>query len=116
MDLAGEEPVLAEWVLSCRVMGRQVEDALLGHMEDDMQAAGYEMLQGRYVPTAKNQPVAGLYQRMGYETIPWETSQENSQEIPREEDGTLQYRMRLKERPARGTHVTWLEGEAENRK
>lgn len=112
VDMAGEEPVLAEWVLSCRVMGRQVEDALLGHMEDDMQAAGYETLRSRYVPTAKNQPVAGLYERMGYRPIP----RDISREIFWEEDGALQYRICLKERPVRGTHVTWMGNGAENRK
>lgn len=106
VDMAGEEPILAEWVLSCRVMGRQVEDALLGHMESELQAAGYEILRGRYVPTAKNQPVSGLYQRMGYQPV--------SREISREEDGALQYRIHLKERPARGTHVTWAGTETKN--
>lgn len=112
VDMAGEEPVLAEWVLSCRVMGRQVEDALLGHMEDELQAAGYETLRSRYVPTAKNQPVAGLYERMGYRPIP----RDISREIFWEEDGALQYRICLKERPVRGTHVTWMGNGAENRK
>ena len=109
VDMAGEEPILAEWVLSCRVMGRQVENALLGHMEDDLQAAGYETLQSLYVPTAKNQPVAGLYQRMGYQTIPRESFQE---EILQKEKGASRYRIHLKERPKRGTHVTWVGTEA----
>lgn len=100
VDLAGQIPVIEEWVLSCRVMGRQVEDALLAHMEAQLQAAGYERLRGRYVPTAKNTPVAGLYERLGYEVI------------RREDDGAMEYEITLAERPQRGGHVTWLEQEA----
>ena len=46
VDLAGESPLVEEWVLSCRVMGKQVEDALLGHMEAELLAAGYGQLRG----------------------------------------------------------------------
>lgn len=99
VDMAGETPIVAEWVLSCRVMGREVEDALLGHMEAQLQAAGFVLLKGRYVPTAKNNPVAGLYERLGYQTV------------CRGEDGAAEYQIQLKERPARGEHVTWMEAE-----
>ncbi len=99
VDMAGETPIVAEWVLSCRVMGREVEDALLGHMEAQLQAAGFGLLKGRYMPTAKNNPVAGLYERLGYQTV------------CRGEDGAVEYQIQLKERPARGEHVTWMEDE-----
>lgn len=99
VDLAGEIPVIAEWVLSCRVMGRQVEDALLEHMEAELQAAGYERLRGRYVPTAKNRPVAELYDRLGYQVI------------HRGDDGEKLYEISLKERPDRSGHVEWMEWE-----
>lgn len=100
VDLAEQVPVIEEWVLSCRVMGRQVEDALLSHMEADLQAAGYERLRGRYVPTAKNTPVVGLYERLGYEVI------------RREDGGAKEYEINLAQRPERGGHVTWLEQES----
>ena len=97
VDLAGEIPVIAEWVLSCRVMGRQVEDALLEHMETELLAAGHERLRGRYVPTAKNRPVAELYDRLGYQVI------------HQGDDGEKLYEIRLKERPDRSGHVEWIE-------
>lgn len=97
VDLAGEIPVIAEWVLSCRVMGRQVEDALLEHMETELLAAGHERLRGRYVPTAKNRPVAELYDRLGYQII------------HQGDDGEKLYEIRLKERPDRSGHVEWIE-------
>lgn len=96
VDLAGEAPLIEEWVMSCRVMGKQVEDALLAHMERDLLAAGYERLRGRYVPTAKNKPVEGLYDRLGYELV------------SRGSGGEKEYGIRLRERPARAEHVTWM--------
>ena len=99
VDMAEETPIVAEWVLSCRVMGREVEDALLGHMEAQLQAAGFRLLKGRYVPTAKNNPVAGLYERLGYQTV------------RRGEDGAAEYQIELEGRPARGEHVTWMVAE-----
>lgn len=96
VDLAGEIPLVEEWVLSCRVMGKQVEDALLGHMEAELLAAGHMQLRGRYVPTAKNKPVAQLYDRLGYQLV----SQGSH--------GEKEYCIRLEERPARADHVAWI--------
>lgn len=96
VNLTEPDPIIEEWVLSCRVMGKQVEDALLEHMEADLQAAGYSRLRGRYVPTAKNKPVAELYDRLGYQVI------------CQNEDGRKEYAIALAERPERSGHVTWL--------
>lgn len=97
VDLEGETPFIEEWVLSCRVMGKQVEDALLGRMEADLQAAGYERLRGRYVPTAKNKPVEQLYDRLGYQLV------------SRGSGGKKEYCLRLADRPVRAEHVEWIE-------
>lgn len=66
VDLEGEVPLVEEFAMSCRVMGRNIEDAILEDVEQDMRAAGYERLRGRYVPTQKNQPVKEFYSRLGY--------------------------------------------------
>lgn len=65
-DVAGEVPVIEDFVMSCRVMGRNVEQGILEDVERELQAEGYERLRGLYRPTAKNRPVAELYPRMGY--------------------------------------------------
>lgn len=97
VDLTGEVPVIEEWVLSCRVMGRQVEDTLLEYMETELLQEGYISLRGRYVPTAKNKPVAELYDRLGYQVI------------HQGDDGEKMYEIGLEERPARSSHVEWME-------
>ncbi|MDE7224484.1 MAG: HAD-IIIC family phosphatase [Acetatifactor sp.] len=95
VDLTKEVPVIEEWVLSCRVMGRQVEDALLEHMESGLRQEGYICLRGRYVPTAKNKPVEELYDRLGYRVL-------------RQEDGGEKvYEISLKERPVRTYYAEW---------
>lgn len=53
-------------LLSCRVLGRNVEDALLAEVEGRARRAGREKLIGYYLPTAKNEIAADLYPRFGF--------------------------------------------------
>lgn len=48
-------------LLSCRVMGRGVETALLAFIAEQARRSGVNRLQGWYLPTAKNAPVKDLY-------------------------------------------------------
>ncbi len=54
------------WLMSCRVLGRHVEEATLAVVAETAQAMGASRLVGRYAPTAKNQMVADLYPRLGF--------------------------------------------------
>lgn len=65
VDVA-KEPVIEEFVLSCRVMGKNVEYAIISQIEKELAQEGFETLQGVYIPTAKNKPVEQLYDRLGY--------------------------------------------------
>ncbi len=72
VDCEGEVPVLEDFVMSCRVMGKHIEHAIVEDIEADMRAAGYQTLRARYLPTSKNMPVAELYQSLGYQkTASW---------------------------------------------
>jgi FkbH-like protein len=53
-------------LLSCRVMGRGVESALIAHLADEVRQSGGRELRGTYVPTAKNGVVAGCYREHGF--------------------------------------------------
>ena len=66
MDTAGELPEITDLVMSCRVMGRNIENAVIDRIEEQMQEEGYTGLRGRYIPTAKNKPVEALYEKLGY--------------------------------------------------
>jgi FkbH-like protein len=57
------------WLMSCRVMGRQVEQAVLNVLVEQARQRGYSLLQGEYLQTAKNEMVQDHYQRLGFENI-----------------------------------------------
>ena len=69
VDLGLDCPIVGEFVMSCRVMGKNIEYAIMEDVENDLRESGYTFLRGIYLPTAKNQPVAELYDRLGYQRI-----------------------------------------------
>ncbi len=54
------------FLLSCRVIGRSVETALLSYIAKDAAARGLRRLQGRFVPTKKNAPAREFYAQHGF--------------------------------------------------
>ena len=50
--------IIDTWVMSCRVLGREVEQAVLNRLADEAQAAGIRRLIGIYRPTERNKLVA----------------------------------------------------------
>ncbi|MCI2239148.1 HAD-IIIC family phosphatase [Paenibacillus sp. TRM 82003] len=63
---AGAVLEVDSWLMSCRVIGRTLEDEMFGVLVRQARAAGCTRLRGTYVPTAKNGQVAGLYERLGF--------------------------------------------------
>ncbi len=61
-----EEAVVTEFVMSCRVMGRKIEEAIIVDFENEARRRGYKELVGIYKPTEKNRPVKDLYVSFGY--------------------------------------------------
>jgi FkbH-like protein len=55
------------FLLSCRVMGRTVENAFLTTVAQEL---GARKLIGEFLPTAKNTPVKDLYSRLGFRPLP----------------------------------------------
>ena len=56
-------------LLSCRVIGRTIESAMLSYVAVAARRAGARSLRGWFVPTAKNEPAADFYARHGFEQI-----------------------------------------------
>jgi FkbH-like protein len=54
------------WLMSCRVLGRDVESATLNLLADTARRSGADMLLGRYRPTPRNGMVADHYRRLGF--------------------------------------------------
>ena len=64
---SGPDMEIDTWLMSCRVLGRGVEDAMLSVVAARVREAGAERLIGRYRPTAKNGMVRELFPRLGFE-------------------------------------------------
>ena len=57
------------FLMSCRVIGRTVETALLAALESDARGRGAGLLQGWFLPTKKNAPAADFYREHGFEAV-----------------------------------------------
>ncbi|MFI8742434.1 HAD-IIIC family phosphatase [Stutzerimonas zhaodongensis] len=64
--VASDELLIDSWLMSCRVLGRQVEDAVLDVLTNATTAAGYRALIGEYRPTERNGMVAEHFPRLGF--------------------------------------------------
>ena len=63
------EPVRWEidtWLMSCRVLGRKAEHAVLREILEHARAAGVEKLTGTYRPTERNALVVDHYAKLGF--------------------------------------------------
>lgn len=61
-----EEIMVDTMLLSCRVMGRKIEDQYFRFLEETAEKKGLSVITGEYIPTPKNRPVEGLYQEQGF--------------------------------------------------
>jgi len=56
-------------LLSCRVIGRGVETALLAHLAEVARQGGKTRLEGRFLPTKKNAPAREFYSSQGFDVV-----------------------------------------------
>lgn len=54
------------WLMSCRVLGRRVEDAVLASITHAARTAGATRLIGDFIPSPKNAMVARHYEKLGF--------------------------------------------------
>ncbi len=63
----GQVCEIDSFLMSCRVIGRTVETALLSHLAADARQCGATVLQGWFFPTKKNAPACEFYREHGFE-------------------------------------------------
>jgi len=63
----GEQCEVDTFLLSCRVIGRTVETALLAHLAESAAQRGRKRLVGWFLPTKKNAPARDFYPQHGFE-------------------------------------------------
>ena len=68
--LADDELLIDSWLMSCRVLGRQVETAVLQVLAKAAITAGHKALIGEYRPTERNGMVAEHFPRLGFTQHP----------------------------------------------
>ena len=96
----GESMVIDTWLMSCRVLGRGVEEATLNLLVERARELGCASLRGEYRPTAKNGMVRDHYRQLGF--VP----------VGSAEDGSTQWELPIANFVARPTHMNTLKGEA----
>ncbi|MCR5268651.1 MAG: hypothetical protein K6E16_09060 [Lachnospiraceae bacterium] len=57
------------WIMSCRVLKRDMEFAMMDELVAKSQAAGIKTIRGYYYPTAKNHMVENFYDLMGFTKV-----------------------------------------------
>ena len=58
------------WLMSCRVLKRAMENAMLDVLAERARSLGFKTIVGYYLPTAKNGMVADFYPRLGFSPAP----------------------------------------------
>lgn len=67
LHIAGKSARIDTFLLSCRVIGRTLETALLAALGEWARAQGATVLEGEFIPTAKNTPAAGFFESHGFD-------------------------------------------------
>lgn len=68
-EINGDTLDVILWLMSCRVLKRDMEYAMLDQLVKAARDRGIKTIKGYYFPTAKNKMVAGLYGDFGFEKI-----------------------------------------------
>lgn len=55
-----------DFLLSCRVIGRRIEETLLAYIVQEAHKSGVASLTGEFMPTKKNAPAKGFYEKNGF--------------------------------------------------
>ncbi len=94
----GTDVLLDTWLMSCRVLGRRVEEATLNVVAAEARRLGARRLIGIYRPTAKNTLVRGHYAKLGF--VP----------LSHDDDGTIRDQLDVTTFVARNLVMTVAEG------
>jgi FkbH-like protein len=67
LEVEGETARVVDFLLSCRVMGRGVEETMLFTALQYAESVGAKEVQAHYIPTGKNKPCMDFWKRSGFE-------------------------------------------------
>ncbi|MBF0399311.1 MAG: HAD-IIIC family phosphatase [Magnetococcales bacterium] len=67
LECAGEVATVVDFILSCRVMGKKIEECMTRHVWEMARASGAKRIVVRHLETPKNGPCLAFWQRSGFE-------------------------------------------------
>lgn len=65
----GGKGVIVDFLMSCRVMGRNIEFAYVDFIVDYLKGKGCSAIKATYQPTQKNKPVADFFEKCGFPLV-----------------------------------------------
>jgi len=68
-ELQNDRAQLVDFILSCRVMGRKIEETMLHIISERAKADGAQVLTARHIQTKKNQPCLRFFQSAGLREV-----------------------------------------------
>ena len=92
LDEAHRRLDIEAWLMSCRVLGRQVEGATLHVMVEGARRMGATSISGRYIPTPRNGIVRDHFVALGFDLVA-------------ESEGVSQWILRLEDYTEIKTHI-----------
>jgi FkbH-like protein len=90
---------IENWVMSCRVFGRELEFEAMNIAVDAARERGVRALVADYIPTAKNDVISKLYPSLGFTEVAQ----------PASAKGTTRWRLHLADYVTRDTHIVGQE-------
>ena len=80
----GDEWIIDTFLLSCRIIGRGVEEIMINQIIENAKLSGVKRIKGEFIPTAKNKPAENFYEKLGFkkENEFWVFNTEDTIKIP----------------------------------
>ncbi len=79
-----EEWIIDTFLLSCRIIGRGIEEIMINQIIENAKSSGVKRIKGKFIPTAKNKPAENFYEKLGFkkENGFWVFNTEDTIKIP----------------------------------
>ena len=61
-----EEWIIDTFLLSCRIIGRGVEEIMMNQIIEKAKLSEIKIIKGEFIPTAKNKPAEKFYEKLGF--------------------------------------------------
>ncbi len=101
--VVGDTVDIELWLMSCRVLKRDMEVAMLDELVRHAKMHGAKQLRGIYLPTKKNEMVSDHYPKLGFVVDPVKV------------DGSCAYTLDIQQYEPRNSHIEILESDNESR-